>query len=418
MTKISNQYSLTNVLFADTTNGRVGVNNGSPSYLIDAYSTGASNARINIAGTTNFVTSQYTNTGGTMYVGIDDSAGANFTGTAYGRFIYSSGAYPLILNVNAVERMRITSAGNIGIGTSSPTSKLSVAGGIDSPSYYVLNKNGSDSVNTSFYQQDTLSSTAYAINMQMGNSGGFDFWTYNGSWNNRMRITSSGNIQFPWTNNLVNIMKFDDSYRMGMLYQANLRTFTLFSTGGDGAGHISFNTRGSSGVSDTDYGSERMRIISDGSVAIGSTTRANVWGLLTLRNTSNATNSMWGIGPDTNNSLTVYNTSNVGVYIANGATSWTANSDINLKDIQGYVKNAIDSIMELKAIKFNWKSDVTKNTNIGLIAQEVQKVYPELIDKNTEGYLGVRYTELVPVLVAAIQEQQTQINELKALINA
>jgi hypothetical protein len=128
MTKISNQYSLTNILTADLANSRLGINNVSPAYSLDAYSTSASAARISITGTTNFVTSQFVNTSGTMYVGIDDSAGANFTGTAYGRFIYSSGAYPFIFNINGGERMRITSAGNVGIGYSAPTNKLEVNG--------------------------------------------------------------------------------------------------------------------------------------------------------------------------------------------------------------------------------------------------------------------------------------------------
>ena len=88
-------------------------------------------------------------------------------------------------------------------------------------------------------------------------------------------------------------------------------------------------------------GTEAMRILSNGTVAIGSTTRANVWGLLTLRNTLNSSTQRWGIGPDTNNSLTVYNPSNVGVYITDGGTSWTANSDINLKNIE-------EKIAELK----------------------------------------------------------------------
>lgn len=84
--------------------------------------------------------------------------------------------------------------GNVGVGTTSPASKLSVVGGISATTSFTLDRNGSDGLYAAFYQQDTLPSTAYAINMQMGNAGGFNFWTYNGSWNERMRILANGNI--------------------------------------------------------------------------------------------------------------------------------------------------------------------------------------------------------------------------------
>ncbi|NBX22013.1 MAG: tail fiber domain-containing protein, partial [Betaproteobacteria bacterium] len=75
----------------------------------------------------------------------------------------------------------------------------------------------------------------------------------------------------------------------------------------------------------------------------------------------------------------------------------------------------------LRTIKFSWKHDNNNKENLGLIAQDVEKVLPQVMDKNkiigsnddTE-YLGVRYQEIVPVLVKAIQEQQQQIEELKA----
>jgi hypothetical protein len=117
-----------------------------------------------------------------------------------------------------------------------------------------------------------------------------------------------------------------------------------------------------------------------------------------------------------------------GVYLSTGATSWTANSDERLKNIKGNIENAIEKLMTLRPVNFSWKSDNDNKENLGLIAQDVEKVFPQVIDKNklptnanyeqldeTE-YLGVRYQELVPVLIKAIQEQQVQIEELKAKI--
>jgi hypothetical protein len=113
-----------------------------------------------------------------------------------------------------------------------------------------------------------------------------------------------------------------------------------------------------------------------------------------------------------------------GVYLSYGATSWTANSDLRLKNVTGNIENAVESLMTLKPIKHTWKSDNSNKEHLALIAQEVEKVFPQLIDKSklnrgintsTDGteYLGVRYTELVPVLVKAIQELNEKIKTLE-----
>lgn len=117
----------------------------------------------------------------------------------------------------------------------------------------------------------------------------------------------------------------------------------------------------------------------------------------------------------TGNKLYITNYSG-GVYLTQGATSWTANSDIRLKNINGHIENAVEKLSTLQTINFSYKDDKTNKQNLGLIAQEVEKIFPELIDKNGDGMLGVRYTELVPVLIKAIQEQQKEINELKLKI--
>ena len=57
--------------------------------------------------------------------------------------------------------------------------------------------------------------------------------------------------------------------------------------------------------------------------------------------------------------------------------------------------------------------DIDKK-HFGLIAQELQTIYPELVVKGQDGYLGVNYIELVPILVRGIQELKSEVNELKA----
>jgi hypothetical protein len=71
---------------------------------------------------------QFRNTGGFGFVGLDNSAGSAF-GAAYGLSLVHSGAYPITFVTNSTERLRITSAGLVGIGTSSPSDKLTIFGG-------------------------------------------------------------------------------------------------------------------------------------------------------------------------------------------------------------------------------------------------------------------------------------------------
>jgi hypothetical protein len=114
----------------------------------------------------------------------------------------------------------------------------------------------------------------------------------------------------------------------------------------------------------------------------------------------------------TGNKLYITNYSG-GVYLTQGATSWTANSDIRLKNINSHIENAVEKLSTLQTINFSYKDDKFKKQNLGLIAQEVEKIFPELIDKNGDGMLGVRYTELVPVLIKAVQELKAEIETLK-----
>jgi len=174
--------------------------------------------------------------------------------------------------------------------------------------------------------------------------------------------------------------------------------------------------------------SERMRIDSGGNVSVGTTSAVSnarlaveriggVGNEAAIGFTSSGT-AKWKIGNNASDSFVVYTPSNVGVYINSGATSWTATSDERLKNITGNIENALDAVQTLRAVKFTWIADDENKSQVGLIAQDVQAVLPEVITEDAEGYLGIRYTETIPLLVAAIQEQQTTIEALEARITA
>jgi hypothetical protein len=88
-------------------------------------------------------------------------------------------------------------------------------------------------------------------------------------------------------------------------------------------------------------------------------------------------------------------------------------SDINLKDKVKIIENSIGIVQELNGVEFIWKN--SEKPSAGVIAQEVEKVLPYLVEDNGE-YKSVNYNGLIGVLIEAVKTQQTQIDELNARI--
>jgi hypothetical protein len=90
-------------------------------------------------------------------------------------------------------------------------------------------------------------------------------------------------------------------------------------------------------------------------------------------------------------------------------------SDERLKENIKTIENAIDKVSSLRGVEFEFKEDHKKQ--IGVIAQEVEKVIPQVVGDNPDGFKGVQYGNLVGLLIEAIKEQQKQIEELKDKVN-
>jgi len=179
------------------TAGYVGIGTSSPSQPLTL---GGSVANILIAPavTTNNALIRLTNAGGTSYIGLDNSAGG--LGAAYGLHFYQGGAYPTVFSTNGAERMRIDSAGFVGIGTSSPAAKLNVVG--DNTAFRgqlsLQTTSASNFAQITFYDQSTLSAQIYqgygvdkALFIANPLAHGIAFST---NATERMRITSTGPV--------------------------------------------------------------------------------------------------------------------------------------------------------------------------------------------------------------------------------
>ena len=110
--------------------------------------------------------------------------------------------------------------------------------------------------------------------------------------------------------------------------------------------------------------------------------------------------------------------SDAGAFICKGnVTAFGSPSDIRLKENIEVIPNALDKVSELRGVTFNYKKDGKKST--GLIAQELEKVLPEVvydtheIDNDDEQFKAVRYGNVVGLLVEAIKELKAEIEELK-----
>jgi hypothetical protein len=150
---------------------------------------------------------------------------------------------------------------------------------------------------------------------------------------------------------------------------------------------------------------------SDNSIGFYGTGTPNGWGLVMQISTGNV-----GIGTSSpTQKLHV-----IGNILATGTI--TPSDRRYKKNIQP-LENALANLQQLNGVSYEMNSQAFPEWNFedtrqyGLIAQEVEKVFPEMVKTiDAKGYKGIDYVKLIPVLIEAIKEQQKQIDELKTLI--
>jgi hypothetical protein len=350
--------------------------------------------------------------------------------------------------------------GNVGIGTTSPATTLEVAGAI------TLDGAAAGGTSTYFDWRNNGSTFAYSGSHAaiVGGGGANNFvpgWC-TGSNNllfgtantERMRITSGGEIgigttfvsakvQIHSTNAgqpTIPLFIVNESTTVGTEARLGFAANTNNDVGSNRYSYIStINTSGSNGQDmifatnpTGSAASERMRINSSGGVAIGTTTtqaRLEVRHAVDASTTApqfliyggaSAYGAFHFLDSDAYHILTNSAARDIeiicdsgGVKLGPGDTSWSSNSDENLKENIKPLNNVLDKIKDYRCVEYNFKDDENEDKKIGFIAQDWQKDFSQVVNKNKQDVLSIKYTETIPVLLKAIQELEARVKELE-----
>jgi hypothetical protein len=458
-----NNKTIENILNAYV-NGNVGIGTTNPTTLLDVF--GSSGTwTINGVDTESFARLR-SDVGSGFVMTANDTTHDAFIATTYngGDLIFATRT-----GSANYERLRITDTGNVGIGTTNPTNKLdivSTSAGADVTLLSLINNDVSANTAATLRFAPTSTPTIRYSAISATNDGSnrisLAFITGNGATiTEKMRIDGYGNVGIGTTSpssslDVVGRISIAPSGTVSDIgYNGNL-TITKPVASGQfinlthalsqvwSLGYV-YNTDsfaiGLGQATDSNFTSPQFVVRSNGYVGIGVTSPAatlHVVGAsswpLRLRNSGAPAGTYWSVGPDTANAFVVYRQTGPpwGVYLTDGATAWVANSDQRLKtNIQTIsTTKGVEAIKKLNPVLFNWLGQESSDMlQAGFIAQEVQGIFPDLVSNGPEvpitladgstqmmKPLGLNYTGLTPYMVKAIQEQQSQINNLSSEI--
>ena len=358
----------------------------------------------------------------------DDDVGQIF-------YYHGSGGDYMSFTTNAAERMRIDSSGNLGIGVTSPANKLDI---VDSTAGFAAritnNQDSSQGLQVRTSDNDT---GLYILDLQTSSSA------TGTNYASQFVVEKGGNVGIGETSpsKLLHITSNTD-YEGIIIKGAGHKQLTIESTQSSHQALATFTT-GSQNMSigldtDNDFifhsgtaGSERMCITSSGALLVSTTTASGLsngtsnyghsfGGGQQVNATNNDTNLILNMSNGSSNAHVLFRSdgSNTGSITTNGsAVAFNTGSDYRLKENVLPLKDGLDRLNKLNPVQFDWKK--SQKTDEGFIAHEVQEIVPYVVkgEKDGEEIQTMDYGKLTPLLVKAIQEQQTQIDALQSEIN-
>lgn len=322
----------------------------------------------------------------------------------------------------------ITTAQNVGIGTTSPAAKVEITGGGNS-GREVIAFNGTNATDLyTTYRYNTSTLLGYIGNgagtITSASSSDFGIRSQNalafatGGATERMRIDASGNLLVAGTNNFGLITTDVGANTFSSAQYPSSLTHT--TTNNSGRPAITVASKGTGQDS-----ALRIVVSSDN----GST--FNGWNIGVNTETGSDTLS-WTY--NSGQSTRVFSSGTVKMRLTTGGGLSTTTgslgtiSDIRMKKDVTDATTKLDELMQLRVVNYVLLDDPEKRKMLGFVAQEIEQVFPALVeefdvrDQETKELVmkqkSVKTTVLIPMLVKAIQEQQTMIEELKTKVAA